>query len=84
MSVNGNPIDRVRNIVLNTLDPELGPVGDEEELLLSGLLDSMAVISITSELEKIFHLEIQAMDITIENFESIAAMANYVAGQTDD
>ncbi|MFK7730273.1 MAG: phosphopantetheine-binding protein [Pseudomonadales bacterium] len=77
-------IDQVREVVLSALDPELGTVSDEEELLLSGLLDSMAVISITSELEKRFQLEIQAMDITIENFESIVAMANFLAGQSND
>ncbi len=84
MSNSGGILKQVRDIVLGTLDPELGTVSDEEELLLSGVLDSMAVISITNELEKCFHIEIQAMDITIENFESISAMANYLAGQIND
>lgn len=81
MSSNAITLDQVRDIVLRTLDPELGSVSDEEELLLSGLLDSMAVISITNDLEKCFQIQIQAMDITIENFESIAAMASYIVGQ---
>ncbi len=83
MSAAASAIDRVRNIVLRTLDPDIGDIGDDEELLLSGLLDSMAVVSITSELETHFQLEIPAMDITIENFESIAAMANYLSAHTN-
>lgn len=84
MSRSGSTLTQVRDIVLSTLDSELGPVSDEEELLLSGLLDSMAVISITNEIEKRFKIEIDAMDITIENFESISAMANYLTEQLND
>jgi len=83
MSGANSTLDRVRVVVFSALDSEHGKVGDEEELLLSGLLDSMAVISITSELEKQFQIEIQAMDITIENFESIAAMSRFLSVQTN-
>ncbi|MEM8499386.1 MAG: acyl carrier protein [Pseudomonadota bacterium] len=84
MSNNASTLDQVRDIVLSIIDHELGPVSDDEELLLSGLLDSMAVISITNDLEARFQIQIQAMDITIENFESIAAMANYLVGQINE
>lgn len=76
-------IDQVRTIVQGALDPDIAMINDDEELLLSGLLDSMTVISITGELEKHFQIEIQAMDITIEHFESISAIANYISGQCD-
>ncbi len=84
MNTSDRIIGLVRDVVLSALDPDMNDVSDEEELLLSGLLDSMAVISITSELERRFQIEIQAMDITIENFESISAIAHYLYGQIND
>ena len=55
-------------------------VGYDENLLLSGLLDSLAVASLVAELERIAGLAIPPQDVTIQHFVSIDAMVAYVVG----
>lgn len=52
----------------------------DEELLLSGLLDSMAVITLVAYLEELRGAPIPPEDVTLENFESVNAMAAFVHG----
>lgn len=44
----------------------------EEQLCTDGLLDSMNIVELVSELEEQFDIEIQFCDITRNNFESVA------------
>ena len=59
-------------------------VADDEDLLLSGLLDSLAVMSLVSFIEQRFGLQVPFDDVVIEHFESIAAMATYLQGRAQD
>ena len=54
----------------------------DEDLLLSGLLDSLAVMTLVAHLEKGRDGQIPAQDITIENFTSVATIAAYLNGAT--
>ena len=56
-------------------------IGPEEDLLLSGLLDSLAVASMVAELERIGGVRVPPQDVTIQNFKSIRAMVAYVEGR---
>lgn len=53
----------------------------DENLLLSGLIDSLGVMSLVAFMEKEFGLEIPFDDVIIENFASLSAMSSYVAGR---
>lgn len=52
---------------------------EKEEGLISGrILDSFGVISLVSELEDAFSVEIEASEITPENFDSVQAILQMI------
>jgi acyl carrier protein len=50
----------------------------DDDLLLSGTLDSLGVMTVVAFLEKQMGKSIPAPDITIENFASVEAISSYV------
>ena len=50
----------------------------EDDLLGSGLLDSMGVMRLVGFVEETFHIQIPPEDIVIENFMDVKAITNYV------
>ena len=54
---------------------ELSPVDD---LLGSGLIDSMGVMRLVSFVEETFNIKIPPEDIVIENFMDVKAITKYV------
>lgn len=59
-------------------------VADGDELLLSGMLDSLSVMSLVSFLEQTYDLKVPFEDVVIENFESLEAMGRYVDSRGAD
>jgi len=53
----------------------------DDDLLGSGLLDSMGVMRLVGFVEKTFHITIPPEDIVIENFMDVKAITNYVESQ---
>lgn len=53
-------------------------VAASDELLLSGILDSLGVMSLVAFIEKERGLNIPAQDLTIENFASVDAISDYL------
>ncbi|MEX0278367.1 MAG: acyl carrier protein [Ruegeria sp.] len=56
-------------------------VSDTDELLLSGMIDSLGVMSLVAFIEQTFGIEIPFEDVTLENFSSIAAMTEYAGSK---
>ena len=54
-------------------------VAADEDLLLSGLLDSLGVMTLVSHLEKQMDCQIPAQDITIDNFTSVETISRYLS-----
>ncbi len=52
-------------------------VTDDEELLLSGMIDSLGVMSLVSFVEQTYSIEIPLEDVTLENLSSITAISVY-------
>ena len=50
----------------------------EDDLLGSGLLDSMGVMRLVGFVEETFHVKIPPEDIIIEHFIDVKAITNYV------
>jgi acyl carrier protein len=70
--------DKILNFISETL---LGgkTVSATDDLLLSGLLDSLAVMSLVAFLEKEGNVQIPAQDLTIENFASVKDISTYLS-----
>ena len=56
-------------------------VGDADELLLSGMIDSLGVMSLVAFLEETYRFDIPFEDVTLENLCSIDAIARYADAQ---
>lgn len=65
--------------ILNDSERELTP---EEDLLLSGTLDSLNVVRLVAWLEKECQISIPAEDVVIENFGSLNQIKQYLNART--
>ena len=53
-------------------------IGEDEDLLASGLLDSLSVMSLIHFIEQDLAIDVPAEDVTIENFVSLRAIDAYL------
>jgi acyl carrier protein len=53
-------------------------LSEEDDLLISGLLDSMSMMSLITFVEKQFQVKIPPQDMTIDNFQTVNAISNYL------
>jgi acyl carrier protein len=67
-----------RYIATDLLNESTRAIADDEDLLGSGLLDSLSVISLVHFIEQEASIEIPAEDVTIDNFISLQAMEAYL------
>jgi acyl carrier protein len=71
--------DHVINFINNELLAERGiSVGLDDELLLNGHLDSMAIFQLVAFIETDLGLTVPAQDITVENFRTAAIISQYL------
>jgi len=77
MSDAQNKAEQIRSYVLNDL-LHGQPVGYCDDLLMTGLIDSMAVMYLVAAVEEISGMSIPPADVTLDNFVSIDAMMNYL------
>ena len=67
-----------RYIATEVLDQSDRVIGDDEDLLASGLLDSLSVMSLIHFIEQDLGIDVPAEDVTIENFLSLRAIDAYL------
>ncbi len=53
----------------------------QEDLLGSGLVDSMGLMRLIAFIEKEFDIKVPPTDMVIENFANVEAISNYVANR---
>ena len=53
-------------------------IGDSEDLLLSGLVDSLGVMRLVSFIEATFGFKVPAPDIKLAHFSTLDAIVSYV------
>ena len=63
------------NLLSKKGEIELSP---EDDLLGSGLLDSMGVMRLVGFVEETFNIKIPAEDIVIDNFMDVKSITNYI------
>ena len=54
---------------------------DTDSLIDSGIVDSMGILELVAFVESDFGVVVEETDLTPENFESIAALADFVVGK---
>lgn len=54
-------------------------IGDTDDLVEKGVLDSLAFVELITEIQNRYNVTIQDVDVTAENFGTVAAMARYVS-----
>ena len=54
-------------------------IGADDELLMSGKVDSINVMRLVAFVEYTFGVEVPAEDVTLETFQSVTAIATYVS-----
>jgi acyl carrier protein len=67
-----------RYIAVDLLNQSDLVIGEDEDLLVSGLLDSLSVMSLIHHTEQDLSIDVPAEDVTIENFASLRAMDEYL------
>jgi len=58
-----------------------GEIKDDDDLLSSGLIDSLGILKLVSFMEEQFALEIPSEDVVYENFHSIESMLSYLTNR---
>lgn len=58
-----------------------GVIKEDEDLLSSGLIDSLGILKLVSFIEERFGIQIPPEDVVFENFNSVEAMSQYLAGR---
>jgi acyl carrier protein len=51
---------------------------EDDNLLTSGLVDSLGIMRLINHIEQTFGLSVPPEDVTIENFRSIRVIAGYI------
>jgi len=81
-----NTSDIVRGFISNELLQGTGKteIGDDDQLLESGTIDSLGIMTLLSFLEDKFSLQISSEDLVPENFASISIIAALVERLTNE
>jgi acyl carrier protein len=61
---------------------DVATVGNDDSLLASGVLDSMAMVGLVSAIEARFGIAISEQELSPEHFDSVSAIAALVAQKT--
>ncbi len=69
----------IREELMNGSNAELD---ETENLLAAGIIDSLGILRLVSFVEEKFGIEVPDEDVTIDNFQSVKSMSDYVASQS--
>lgn len=72
-----------RTMIMNYIKEEVlrgrpGQLGEDDDLLSSGVLSSLSILQLVAYIEESMGLEIPDEDVVYENFNSVAALGNYL------
>jgi len=72
--------EEIRQYILSEFLPGEKPsnLGDDTPLRTSGILDSVSTLRVVSFVEERYRIEVEAHEASVDNFDSIAAIAAFV------
>jgi len=65
----------VKNEILRNKNAQLD---ENEDLLSSGILDSLAILQLVAYIDKTFKIQVPDEDVVYENFKSINTLVGYL------
>ncbi len=68
----------IKDFLLDTVIKEVDTITDEQQLIDSGLIDSISIVNVILFLEKQFKISFGEEDMLPENFETLNAMVDTV------
>jgi acyl carrier protein len=77
MAVDTSTVDRVRLLIEDVLNIEVPD--DDTDLIHSGVLDSLALVSLIVGIEQEFRLELPLEDLDLDQFRSVGSIAQLLA-----
>jgi acyl carrier protein len=79
-----NPIQQELHSFLTenfAVDGEVNPIGLDESLIQSGVVDSTGLLELVSFVEMRYGLQVPDEDLLPENFETIASISAYITAR---
>jgi len=73
--------DKIRQYIIETTYASPDQVKDESLIFVEGIFDSMGFVLLINFIEETFAIKAKDSELLEDNFESINAMANYVASK---
>lgn len=75
-------LDTIRDYIQSTiLHNSTDPIGADQDLLLSGLLDSLSIIRLVAWLETTHAISIPPEDVLVEHFGTLTQIVQYLDGR---
>ena len=73
-------MEDVEQVLLTEVARDLGreSLDPDEDLLATGIIDSLGVVKLIVSLEKAFRIEVKDEDVVPENFQSLDSLAKFV------
>ncbi|MDN3204393.1 acyl carrier protein [Algoriphagus sediminis] len=71
-------IEEITKYISEEIDTDINA---EEELLSSGLIDSITIMKVIAFLEETYDVKVPPQDMVIENFNTVQSMGDYLKGQ---
>jgi len=68
-------MDYIKNDIMRNRNAKLN---EDDDLLSSGILDSLGILQLVAFIEKTFGIRITDEDVLFENFQSVNAMTAYL------
>lgn len=68
-------MEYIKNDILRNRNAKLN---EDDDLLSSGILDSLGILQLVSFIEKTFGIRIPDEDVVFDNFQSVSAMTAYL------
>lgn len=63
---------------------ETTPLGDDDELLLDGIIDSLGVTRVIGFIQQEFEIAVPREEATVENFRTVSILATYLSRKSSE
>ena len=76
--------EEIRQFILSEFLPgeKASNLHDNTPLRTSGILNSLAVLRLVTFIEQRYHIEVEAHEASVENFDNINSIASFITSKT--